>query len=78
MDTSGLSYDTSLTLLNGFIHSIVWPCSRQNPSGSATERSYISRYFALSTCARSICAAVGANFALSDIGLFPPHYNVKI
>jgi hypothetical protein len=39
---------TSLILVGGLTQSIRLACSAQNPSGSAIERAYISRYFASS------------------------------
>ncbi len=47
------SNDVFLTLVNGVNQSIRLPCSPQKPSGSFTERAYISWYFASSIQARS-------------------------
>src|SRR5207253_915700 len=44
--------DEFSTLVKGFIQPMRLPCSAQNPLGSLTERSYISRYLAPSTQAR--------------------------
>ena len=40
------SQETFFTFVNGLIQSMRCACSRQNPSGSRSERAYISSYFA--------------------------------
>src|SRR5690242_2631984 len=46
-------HETFFTFVNGLIQSMRLACSRQKPSGSFTERAYISSYFARSMKARS-------------------------
>src|SRR5260221_6779129 len=45
--------ETSFTFENGLIQSTLRACSRQNPSGSLSECSYIESYLERSTWARS-------------------------
>src|SRR6266404_6043291 len=49
--------DEFSTLLNGLIQSTRLACSAQNPSGSLTERAYMSRYLASSAQARLVHSA---------------------
>src|SRR5262249_58712485 len=72
MKTLGLLNELFLTLVNGFIQWIRLASSAQKPFGSASERSYIFRYWDSLMKARFVHSA-GTSKILSDISLSSAH-----
>src|ERR1700722_16815462 len=70
IETLWVSKDVFLTLENGVNQSMHLPCSAQKPSGSLTDRLYISSYLAALPQARFAHAA-GTSYALSDMRPLP-------